>query len=310
MFFLSIFFFFFCNFTLIAGEIAELKSQPLVKFSAQTYELVRSKVAAIPKEDREFLNRFFSSLVLRNEFGYALFADKPISLTGYFLKVPLGNAILGHYYTDEFIDLLAVWKKYASYFPSTNFILIDEPQSHPEMREFVLINKAAFIKKFEENISDFEAILGEGVTAQKLLARLEQPNANLKTILQNHEGLLGILLGYGRNNAFIFQQRDNILRDEWMEKPPLNLRALTKPSPGYSSTEEEFKQLHATLQLCGEHCYSPLIMGSIHFAADLSDRETQELMKKYTKQRGEISSVFTNGHLLEIVLAQLIHKDD
>lgn len=300
--------FFFCNFVAIADEISVLESHSMTNFSAQSYDLVRSKVAAIPKEDRDILNRFFSDLILKSEFGYALFADKPISLTGYFIKVPLLNTLLGHYYADEFIDLLAVWKKYADHFPVENFVLIDHPQNSPRLREFVLINKTAFIKKFDEHKSDFEAILGRGITAQKLLVKLEQPNANLNTLLKNDEALLGILLGYGRNNAFIFKKRDNILQDQWMEKPPLNLRALTKPSPGFSSTEEEFNHLHSVLKSCGDHHYSPLFMGSICFVGDYEDKETQELMKKYTRQRGEISSILSKGNFLEIVLSQLTYK--
>jgi hypothetical protein len=268
---------------------------------------ISETIEKIPHEDREKLERFFWDLIVCNHFGYTLYGDKPISLNGYFCKTPLGNILCGQLPVDEFPQLLSVWKKYASNFPSSKFLLIDEPQSNPDMREFVIINKTAFIKTINKNIVYFKKVLGDNVSGRKLLNQLKQPDANLHTVLHNHEGLLGILLGYGTRNAFLYHQRDKILHNVRMEKVPLNLYASDKSTLN-ADKKKKLKYLWAHLKSCGEHDYSPLTIGSVHFVGDLSNHETIALMKKYQKTRGHLSSLYADGCFLHRTLMQLISK--
>lgn len=298
---MSLFFLFFSIFVFVFDNTVLAKE-------AGKEELSKSIEEVIPQDDRDKLEYFFWNLVACNHFGYTLFGDKPISLAGYFCKTPLGNILLGQLPADEFPQLLSIWQKYAVNFPSKRFILIDEPQSNPDLREFVIINKAAFIKTVDENIMLFKKILGKNISARKLLNQLEQPNANLHTILHSHEGLLGILLGYGVHNAFLYHRRDKILQNLRMEKIPLDLQISLASLPNYAKLEKKLEFLWAHLKFCGDHHYLPLIIGSVHFVGDHSNQETLDLMEKYQKLRGHLSSQYADRCFLLHTLQQLISK--
>jgi len=261
---------------------------------------VRERLKLIPQEDLNKLDRFFRNLVLFNHFGYTLFGDKPISLKGYFLKVPVGNVLMGQNPVDETIDLLQVWKKYSSWFPSERFLLFDEPQNNQQMRKIVLINKNYFIEKVDQNISYFQSVLGKNITSQQLLKQLEKSDVRLTEILQNHEGLLGILLGYGKQNSIYYQRRNEILQEQCLDKVPIDLG----PSLGFLQEELDFLWKH--LKICGNND-SPIVMiRSVQFAGDPYAPETGLLNEKYRQTQKKISAIYAKGNFLELTLAQFM----
>src|SRR5262245_42469623 len=72
---------------------------------------LNQKIESIPQEDRVVLENFFSKLVKTEGLGYVLFGSKPMCLSGYFIRLPLGNLLRG---SDNFVlkKGWGVWKKY------------------------------------------------------------------------------------------------------------------------------------------------------------------------------------------------------
>jgi len=50
-------------------------------------------------------------------------------------------------------------------------------------------------------------VLGHYITADMLLKRLTSHELNLMEALNHHQGLLGILLGYGTHNSLLFYNK-------------------------------------------------------------------------------------------------------
>jgi hypothetical protein len=92
------------------------------------------------------------------------------------------------------------WTKYQSLFPSKKFIFTKIP-SKVGYEFIILINKEAFEIIFDENKDIFEQAFGPWVTAEQVLHDFEMGNKNFSQVLNEHEGLIGLVLGYGREGS-------------------------------------------------------------------------------------------------------------
>ena len=128
-------------------------------------------------------------------------------------------------------------------------------------------------------------------------------------VIKDNQMLWGILLGYGVHNAKLYYKRDKLeqfINSEILPKIP---EKKPIPTKNFSSIEEEYEYLNSKLQLFGEHIYSPLLVRTLHFVADLEHSETKTLKKKYRDLRGKISAIYAKGDFLEITLSKLTSTD-
>jgi hypothetical protein len=72
-----------------------------------------------------------------------------------------------------------------------------------------LINRKEFKKIAQENISLIRSIYGKDLTSETFLKKVEDREINLIHPMIHH-GLLGILLGFGKENSKLFQRREAI----------------------------------------------------------------------------------------------------
>ncbi len=108
--------------------------------------------------------------------------------------------------------------------------------------------------------------------------------------------LLGVLLGFGEENARLFD-RLCVIRNY---KNSILLRS--------RSVEDEINQIENKLKYFHnpEDYKNPLIFVQLpQFLAHLESQETQHLKEKYSKQRKRICKTYRQGHFLEITLKQL-----
>jgi hypothetical protein len=259
----------------------------------------------IPENDRELIYSLFHYLV-RDQFAYTLFADKPISLSGNFTITPMNNILCGFRCGGCFWHEWEIWNKYKDNFKITNYILFDENYEDSKDNRFVvLINKKAFINIIKEHNDVFDEILGKHIQAENLLRDIELKRISFQGAIKNNELLWGILLGYGEHNAKLYAERDKFLNLKDLEKRtvvPLSVEELNK-------VDEKIKSLNQQLQPFGEHHYLPLISDDVYFVADPEHPETKALEKKYQKFRGRISVIYSKGDFLEITLSKLIEID-
>ena len=262
-------------------------------------EILLYKIRNIPLEDFAILEAFFRILVLEEGGAYVLFGSKPMAFTAYFTSSDVYNNISRKWYLyseNRTIQVgWEVWKKYRHRFPSSRFVLESKP--FDECRaEICLIDRNKFKKTIKSHLEDFQSIFGLEKTSAKILEEYQQGNRALFKLLEEHHAALGILLGFGRENALQFHERamkmgkDPNLAQEVSLKAPLPFIEFVDKSPLQSA----FNQKHPRT------CYKFLSLP--YFLADPRLRETQELKYQYLQQRRQIQKEYAHGHFLEMTL--------
>lgn len=255
------------------------------------------------KSEKESLEKLFYTLFNGEHFIYTLFGDKPMSFTDYSTKLFDVDDVLSHHEL-RFQNRWKVWKKYKYLFPMKHYLLIESlPNSKGDVNIY-FINRQCFIDKVDEHLELFQNALGAHITGALLLEKIEE-NPQLLSFISNHQILLGILLGYGKHNAQLFDQRNKLSPFVYRKEFPKIPTKIPHPSKGFSSLKDEFNSYFSVLTLFGDPHYSPLLIQSIHFVADHTHPETMALQQKYRKMRSEISAIYAKGNFLETTLSKL-----
>lgn len=253
----------------------------------------------MPESAKKQLEELFKYFIYKTTISYTLFGDKPVSwdvmLLPTFPQIKGWKKII---YRDlEFRFPLwsqwKVWKYYEKSFPIKNFLIIEEI-SESLRRDIFIINKEKFIEIVNLNQDLFQK------TGENLLIEIEN-TSSLRGAIQNDDLLLGILLGFGRHNSKLFQERKslNILYDRYK-----NL--LMKDSSTLQILRNKTEKITNILQLFGENYLFPTIIGNVQFVADLNHPETKILENKYKQQKRKITSIYSKGNILEITMHELM----
>lgn len=241
--------------------------------NAETIENILEK---IPCEERQKLDGLFYGLINHDHFGYSLFGDKPVALSGHTTITHWENFIHSHTTEGTFWKYWDIWEKYLSQIPIKNFLLQKEPSPFCKGDLIILINKQALLKTVQAHSEIFETILGHKIQPEQFLKDIELNKKTFMESINHNVTLLGILLGYGKHNSILFAQKRKIFKNSCLQ--------------GY-----------------GENCpYSLLRISSLNFMADLKHAETQQLHKKYSKMRNKLSSIYSQGSFFKSTLAKLI----
>ncbi len=263
-------------------------------------------ISLIPLQDRKKMEGFFKLLFIKDAFAYTLFGDKPISWECRYNKNETKNirVFLNSFYCNNltFYEGLQLWKKYKPYFPMTHYDF-SVHESADGYISISLINKKAFFEIVNQHYDDFIQVLGSDFSPQKLLQECSEKE--LSEAIHHHNGLLGTLLGFGRNNAWQFVRFAEISTlDLKTHQFHLNDPSLP-PSQKFTSIEEEFEYLKNT--------HTSFIPGYLitqnpfpMFVANPDLPETHALRAKYKKQHKVILKHLQKADFLEEILKQLI----
>ena len=262
----------------------------------------------IPEKDLEDIRDLFSNFIYKNHFAYTLFGEKAVSLSccivskPHEFKIPkklksnpsqIGDNTLGVKWEK--------WKCYQSLFSIKKYLIIEEMSwFSPYIKHILLINKEQFVKVFNENQAIFHRKLGSGVTGESLLAEVEK-QGQLGSVIKHNELLFGILLGYGKHNAALYDKREHLqlLYDQYKY-------VLVKNSPTIKDLDKQADGITDVLQPCGDYCYNLSTIPSTYFVADPQSEETLVLKKKYQALREKVSIIYAQDNVLEITLSTLI----
>lgn len=281
------------------------------KTSHDEKEQVTKILQTLSKEERVALEDFFRVLIIEDQFSYALFGDKPMSF-GVVSKLPTLPRKSSIYNIYGIFSALnphelrmkkgyGVWQKYKNQFCSENYLIKECKDDDFRCDTFIIIiNKKCFLKKVQEHLDDFKRLLGPGITPQHLLNACGTRQNVFDGVLRNHDVLLGILLGYGRNNAWLFHRREEIKKLIWQR---------TERSKDLEEELEHIQQSIEGFAGCDVLDCNPLFLNIPGFCADPNDPETKLLKKKYTRQYKEIVQRYKKGDFLQITLEQLL-KDN
>jgi len=181
-----------------------------------------------------------------------------------------------------------IWKKYQNLFPSKRYLLINRPLVGKfKTSRIILIDIAAFSSAINSNKKLFSEKLGSESNAEDILAKISS-GESLEEALENHEDLLGIVLGYGQHNSKLFERR--------MELDFVGI------SPPFTYSEEELESLKTRLQGFTPRGNNLFRIGSVAFVADLEHPVTRQLNKKYSAARQRLNQLFANKSFLHTFL--------
>jgi hypothetical protein len=279
----------------------------LLLFFREPYSVL-DQLESIPKEERQSLEFFFRSAVAFDSFGYCLFGDKPLSVLVYSESAPKGDYPLPscdsrfsyyHPFNKRIKQGWEIWEKNNRKFHFENYALIKcKNFVDNNFSAVVLINKKAVLQIIDANLNDFKSILGEHVTAKWLLEEILKSKDVFSCVLKNHQGLIGTLLGYGRNNAWAFHIRHEA---QQVSRKKGLIRMLDN-----APEQKKWKALNKRLKsFTRGQRFNPLFMNLPVFAADLDSMETQILRIKYEQNYQTILHRYKEGDFLEITLQQL-----
>ena len=230
----------------------------------------------IPYIDAFFLDFFFRELILRDSLGYTLIGEKPMSFGGF--SDP--KRTFFPFITDYcMVRGWKLWEKYKQYFLNPRYKFWMEESTWTERVKFIiLIDKHQISEVFENNIQDFKLLLGADISTNHLLEQ-SQNKPLLKNILNNQEALIGILLGYGRDNAWWYHNRD---------------KSLKNPSVWGRECQNKFKLPWKKYQI--EELALP------GFVGDPDSSETILLKQRYLNARKRLLDYYKNKNFLEATL--------
>jgi hypothetical protein len=168
----------------------------------------QEKLLTISENERIILERFFQVLIKSDGLGYTLFGSKPVCLSAYFSTVPLGNMLRGCN-SHAIKSGWQVWKKHESHFSHPNYLIFEERECVDGIEIHVLyfINKKKLLGTLNQHRKLFEQELKRGIDPEEFLYEIEQKQM-LSALLKGHEGLLGVLLGYGVESSMNYHRRD------------------------------------------------------------------------------------------------------
>lgn len=279
-------------------------------------ESIRIFVKALSQEQKDILKNFFQ-LVMKDRYtGYVLFGDKPICIEGYSpelegIELPEVNQ------TKTYVNWMKLWHELEVLPENKNYFFIDLDAYG--YHHIICINRQAFLKTVNQQLHLFRYVLDPTLTAEKLLQELIQAKEGFYDVLKYDNVLLGILLGYGTENALLVS-RDEFIRDAFARDSQEDLPIIAKkirfkqtklpkmqskrPSLGYDSLEDEsdaVKKIITTSYRLNPltHCEIP------HFGCNPYSQETQELITTYTANRLTILEILESDNFLEEVLKKL-----
>jgi FKBP-type peptidyl-prolyl cis-trans isomerase len=160
-----------------------------------------TKDVSLSYQDKASLETFFRSILVNSEAGYVLLGEKPVCIEGIISDESFAF-LVGTKYHQFSVELAEGLKVLKALDISDKKVIIHEYNSlEYGYRHVLFINKDAFEKVVRENLSLFQYVLGPYITPSLLLKELTNSETTFSTVLKNDKVLIGILLGYGTQNA-------------------------------------------------------------------------------------------------------------
>jgi len=243
--------------------------------------------------DKKRLFHFMRMLFAEDNFAYTLLGSKPVSWACYRNPLPFGNVSVFRDSLKKYQRTLRLgwktWSKYRHLFPSTTF-WAESPKCHPGGVSILIVNEERFNQVVNNNKQDFQDVLNREVVDGFQLLKEAQDLSLMNEVLKGHQALMGIVLGYGRDNSWEFlkgaEKRKPLgcVWDEVNDKKPGEIRVR------FAATD-----LESCLAL--ESCPS--------FAGNPTSEESMMLKKDYLLTKQKVIQYYKDKDFLEATLSLL-----
>lgn len=240
----------------------------------------------ISRWEANCLESFFRQNICCDQWAYTMFGYKPISLGGGRFGSSL-RSILPPAYSMR--KGWKIWQKLQ--LPHSHFVLWREASHWSKDVDFIFIaNKNCVAEILSSYAQDFCELTQKNYSDVDSLLQDIPKKSLINGKLKNQEVLLGILLGYGRKNAYLFcdetVHKDVNIWDPEIEKPII---------------ESCFKKLNTFRDPDISDMLFP------RFAADKDSAETIALKQKYMDARQKILDYYKDKPFLETTLSILVN---
>ena len=251
----------------------------------------------MPKRDKKRMEYLFRSFLLDDHAIYTLLGSKPMSLGAY--RRPFASSDFLDVYHTFLPDNLRMywswktWLKYQHLFVNPKFALWAEQSPWiPEGDVILLVNKPKANSIIKNYAQDFYSVLKKNDLCIEDLLKSMNTKPLLVEGLRGHEALIGTLLGYGRENAWLFHRRSQG-----------EIIFLS----GFRDEGEGFKKVSEWGSFFGRNLSNDISVElfSPSFVADRNSKETQDLKKSYSLMKKKILEVYEGKDFLETTLSLL-----
>ena len=245
------------------------------KIDHQSILVARETLKSISKSDQKALSVFFKTCVIKDSLAHTILGYKPMSL----LCLETPEVTNDPKLQTQFRLALKgyeIFKHNSLLFPKKSYSIVEfENHYIPNLPFLLIIHHDCSRRLIVEHIEVFLDALGKSISLEDLFSILTNPNhEDFYTIMDSHF-LKGILFGFGKTNAYLFE--NNV-------KERLSLFKVHWP----------FMQ---------KWIHSPIKGNQIYFSCDYSTKETQELQKRYDEGAKVLYWTYFKRDFLETTLA-------
>ncbi len=274
-------------------------------------------LASLDREEKVLLEFFFRSLIQDDSIGYVLLGGKPMGFYSYLQPKTVVTAHPNQ--SIENIDLFfngldedntlfhkgwEVWKKYASRFCGKNLVFDFFIQDFElQYAKVSVINKRSLSRIFDQYQNLFQE-MEPRIKDKKLFLHSLLHDESFKRKFYSRHDLLGICLGYGQNNASLFQQMSSLLSS--MGKLSYTLHT---PSPDHlNQLEKQWKTLKKSFnQGLKDHTSNKFLFTiGLGFRVNRSNPETAMLQNHYTYLHKKLTQEYNEGSFLQKTLELIL----
>ncbi len=247
----------------------------------------------LPLKDKEKLAALMQMLFARDNFAYTILGNKPVSWATY--KNPYPFSSWKNFYSS-FSDYHLIlrdgwntWKKYSHLFPSSTLLWAESSKFHPDSTSILIVNVEQLNAIVNNYKKDFEEVLQRKVIDGRQLLEEAKSGTFIHDVLKGHQALIGIVLGYGRDNSWKF------LEEGCKNRKPI----------GWVWGEEDFSfpdKIPDEMSLTEFHLshYS-----CPSFAGDPNSKESLALKADYLSTKQKVMEYYKGKDFLEATLSLL-----
>jgi hypothetical protein len=253
---------------------------------------IREQLKVLSREEKKDLAYFINQVISFDQFSYTLIGYKPMSIANVIVE---DTEDLSPFWREAFKTSnqqrlrsgYLVWKKYQSFFSKKNHLFVDYTFLGIGRREIALICPKLCMAVIQEHLPDFQEILGKPYTTEEVFLILTHPEHTEFYKIIDNTRLIGILLGFGRNNAYFYERyrggvsRSNMTRNQRLAQDTLQMFSSQWPLP--------WRQL------------------SPDFICDPVSEETRKLKDHYKAASKKVWWTYFLRNNLEVTLALLAH---
>ena len=248
-----------------------------------------------------WLQEFFRDLLFKNPGAYTLFGTKPVSTSFVYHLTEEDKMEMEEYYKSLSKEELSKmhkkrydynvnyekWQKIKDRFPIHQYLFGAFPLPFDDKVEVVLfVNIEETLRTLLKYYEDFRRVLGHDFDPFLTIFEVENKDSEFwKTVMQHH-ALQGILLGFGRDNAWFF---------EWELK---NKDEKSRIGKFLTSLSKQFIEDSDIKEYNPQDFLLPIFMiYGLHPDA--------QLVKKYNDEREQIKALYKGKNEVDLALSWL-----